>query len=99
MTTLYTLYPSTLKTKKFDIYVKNPKTGRIKKVSFGAKGYEDYTIHKDKERRKRYLQRHKHDKLNDYCSSGFWSARILWGESTNMATNLKNTLKQFGLKR
>lgn len=49
---LYTLYKSTNKTKKFDIWIENPKTGNIKKISFGAKGYEDYSTHKDRERRK-----------------------------------------------
>ena len=29
-----------------------------KTVNFGARGYEDYTIHKDPERMKRYVKRH-----------------------------------------
>ena len=95
---LYKLYPSTLKTKKFDIYVINPKTGNIKKVSFGAVGYEDYTIHKDKDRRARYLLRHKNDHITDPTKAGFWSTHILWGKYTNINTCLKYTLKRFGLK-
>ncbi len=75
---LYKLYPSILKTKKFDIYVYNNKTGRVKKVSFGAKGYSDYTIHKDKDRRERYRIRHKRDHIRDPLSSGFWSWWVLW---------------------
>jgi len=92
---LYKLYKSTLKTKKFDIWIENPKTGNIKKISFGAKGYEDYSIHKDKERRERYRTRHKNDKINDPTSSGFWAYWILWGESTNKDTNLKKILKKY----
>lgn len=76
---LYKVYPSTLKTKKFDIYVINPRTDNVKKVSFGAKGYEDYTIHKDKHRRERYLIRHKNDHINDPTTPGFWSTHLLWG--------------------
>ena len=40
---LYTLYKSTNPKKKYDIYVINPETKNVKKVSFGAKGYQDYT--------------------------------------------------------
>ncbi len=56
----YTLYPSKNSLKKFDVYIVKPssRTGFVK-VSFGAKGYEDYTIHKDIERRDRYRIRHK----------------------------------------
>lgn len=90
---LYYLYKSSNKNKKFDIYIENPKTGRIKKISFGAVGYEDYTIHKDKDRRTRYRTRHKHDKIDDPMSPGFWSYWILWGPSTNIKRNLKTALR------
>ena len=30
-----------------------------KTINFGANGYEDYTIHKDLERQKKYINRHK----------------------------------------
>lgn len=81
----FKLYPSTLKTKKYDIYVPRRKNGsekgdRLKKVSFGAKGYEDYTIHKDKERKERYINRHRHDKLNDPYKPGFWAMYVLWNK-------------------
>jgi hypothetical protein len=54
-----------------------------KTVKFGAKGYEDYTIHKDKERYKRYLDRHR--KREDWTRAGrhtpgFWSRWLLWSE-------------------
>jgi hypothetical protein len=72
---LYTLYKS--KTKKYEVYLPNPNTGRIKKVSFGAIGYSDYTKHKDKDRRERYRLRHKNDKINDPFKSGFWASHVL----------------------
>lgn len=93
---LYKLYPSTRSEKKFDIYVLT-KTGRVKKVSFGAKGYEDYTIHKDKERRSRYRIRHKKDKIRDPTTPGFWSWWVLWGESSNLQKALAQTKKKFKL--
>ena len=86
---LYTLYPSTLTTKKYDVWVVNPDTGRTKKVSFGASGYEDYTTHEDTERRAKYRTRHAKDKIKDPTSSGFWSWHVLWGDSTSVQTNLR----------
>jgi hypothetical protein len=93
---LYKLYPSSRKDKKFDIYVWSNK-GNIKKVSFGATGYEDYTIHKDKERRERYRTRHKNDKINDPTAPGFWSWWVLWGDSSNINKALSDTKKKFKL--
>jgi hypothetical protein len=89
--TPFRLYPSTLKTKKYDIYV--PKGDRLKKVSFGAKGYEDYTIHKDKERKQRYINRHRHDKLNDPYKAGFWAMYVLWNKPSKRES-LKLAIKK-----
>ena len=33
------------------------------KVSFGAAGYSDYTKHKDKDRKQRYIDRHKNKRI------------------------------------
>jgi hypothetical protein len=50
-------------------------------VDFGARGYSDYTVHKDKQRMLRYLARH-HGKENwtrtGVHTAGFWSRWILW---------------------
>ena len=56
-----------------------------KKVHFGSPKYEDYTIHKDKERRDKYLSRamkikNKKGELT-YTkpeSSNYWSVNLLW---------------------
>jgi hypothetical protein len=45
--------PSKKRDKKYDALLPNGKT-----VSFGAKGYSDYTIHKDPARKHNYLNRH-----------------------------------------
>ena len=52
-----------------------------KHVYFGASGYEDYTIHKDPERKEAYIKRHR--KNEDWSKSGidtpgFWSYHYLW---------------------
>lgn len=50
-------------TKKYKVInmIYEPVTGKWKKigvVSFGAPGYDDFTMHKDKKRRMAYLKRH-----------------------------------------
>ena len=47
--------------KKLMAKFKNKKTGRESTTHFGASGYDDYTIKKDKEQRKRYRDRHRGD--------------------------------------
>ena len=51
--------PSHLADKKFDAIINNKKT-----IPFGARGMSDYTKHKDKDRKNRYLERHKNDNYN-----------------------------------
>jgi 8-oxo-dGTP pyrophosphatase MutT (NUDIX family)/GNAT superfamily N-acetyltransferase len=57
--------------------------GRTKTVKFGARGYEDYTQHKDKDRRENYRSRHRNDNIDDPRSPGFWSWWVLWGDTTD----------------
>ena len=53
-----------------------------KRVSFGAKGMSDYTIHKDPERKKRYIDRHSgmNEDWNDPTTPGALSRWILWNK-------------------
>ena len=54
---------------------------KVKTTHFGAAGMSDYTKHKDPERKKRYLARHKaRENWNNYMSAGSLSRYILWGE-------------------
>ena len=81
--------------KKYDaVFLKN--NGKEKKVSFGAAGMSDYTIHKDKERRERYRKRHEKDlKTNDPTRAGYLSYYILWGDSTSLKKNISDYKKRF----
>lgn len=88
----FKLYKSSLATKKYDVYVPNLDTGRLKKVSFGAKAYSDFTKHRDVSRRERYRDRHKNDNLDDPFSPGFWSWYVLWGNSPNLQTSFKSAV-------
>jgi hypothetical protein len=59
--------------KKFKVYVKDPKTGNVKKVNFGQKGMN---IKKNNpERRKSFRARHKCDQKKDRTSAGYWSCK------------------------
>jgi hypothetical protein len=60
---------------------------KVKTTHFGAAGMSDYTKHKDPERKKRYLARHKaRENWNNYMSAGSLSRYILWGEPTFRAS-------------
>ncbi len=61
---------------------------KIKKVSFGAKGYSDYTIHKDKARMERYQNRHSNDRIHEPLTPGALSWYILWGPYTSLKKNI-----------
>jgi len=70
--------PSKNKNKKFDAIINDKKT-----ISFGAAGMSDYTIHKDKERKERYINRHKkNENWNDPKTAGFYAKNILWNKPT-----------------
>ena len=64
--------------KKFYVYVKNPKTGKVKKVSFGAKsGGGSLAVKlKDPKARKAFADRHNCDQKNDKTKPGYWSCRL-----------------------
>jgi hypothetical protein len=89
------------KTKKYKaVFTYDSAEGKekTKTTHFGAKGMEDYTTHKDKERRKRYRARHKKDlKTKDYTRAGYLSYYILWGDKTNFKEAVKDYKKKFNL--
>ncbi len=60
--------------KKFYVYVRNPKTGKVKKVSFGAKGMT--TGLRDPKRRKSFKNRHRCTQKKDKTKPGYWACRI-----------------------
>lgn len=64
-------------------------------IKFGAKGYSDYTKHKDKDRRDRYILRHKaRENWKDYRTAGFWSRWILWNKPT-IEQSIRDIKKRF----
>jgi hypothetical protein len=76
----------------------DPQTKKQKSTGFGAKGYSDYTIHHDKQRRERYRIRHEKDlRTNDPTRAGFLSYYLLWGQSISLQQNIKSYKQQFHL--
>lgn len=73
--------------KKYVVYVKNPSTGRVKKISFGdVKGGLTAKVSNPKAR-KAFASRHQCDKKTDRMSAGYWACRLnrfghLWGGKT-----------------
>lgn len=72
--------PSTKKNKKYKAVINNDKT-----IHFGHTQYQDFTTHKDTERKERYIARHK--KNEDWTktgvdTAGFMSRWITWNKDT-----------------
>ena len=58
--------------------------GRLKHTDFGARGMSDFTKHKDKERRSRYITRHS----KDLSPAGFWIFILISGLLGLIASSL-----------
>ena len=76
--------------KKYDAVIDGKKT-----VSFGATGYSDFTKHKDEDRKKNYIARHKPNQdWKDHTTAGFWAKNILWNKPT-IEASVRDTNKKF----
>jgi len=64
--------------KKFYVYVRNPKTGKVKKVSFGAAGGgRNLAVKlKDPKAKKSFSARHNCPQKKDRTTAGYWSCRL-----------------------
>ena len=59
--------------KKYYVYVKNPKTGKVKKVEWGAKGMSVGIS--DPKRRKSFAARHRCHLTKDKTTARYWACR------------------------
>ena len=69
-------------------------------VRFGRQGFSDFTKHKDPERMKRYLTRHRSREnwtRSGAKTAGFWSRWILWS-SPSLTGAKRRTEKVLGKK-
>jgi len=61
--------------------------GRTKVIHFGAKNYSDFTKNKDRERRQRYIARHKKDLgTGNPARAGYLSMFVLWNKPSLRAS-------------
>ena len=82
--------PSEKPNKKFEARIDDRKS-----IHFGAKSYEDYTIHKDPTRKERYIDRHsKNEDWNNPLTAGFYSRWILWNRPT-ITESVRDTNRRF----
>jgi hypothetical protein len=94
---LKTVRRSHKKEKKWDAVFVKP-DGKEKVVPFGAAGMSDYTKHKDKTRKQRYLKRHSGmgEHWNKPDTPGALSKWVLWNKPSFKAS-LVDFKKRFGL--
>ena len=84
------IQPSGRNGNKFDAIVNGTKT-----VPFGAKGYSDFTIHKEPLRTERYIDRHsKHEDWTNPLTAGFYSRWLVWNKPS-LAESIRDTNKRF----
>ena len=92
------LNKSEIKGKKYTAIFYDENRKKIKTTHFGS-DMSNYTIHKDNERKQRYLDRHSaNENWDDYMSAGALSRWILW-DKTSVAASYNSYLKKFGLSK
>lgn len=80
-------YPMRGGTKKYHVFVKNPKTGKVKKIAFGDVHGGLTAKVSDPKARKAFAARHNCDMKKDKTKAGYWACRVnkyghLWGGKT-----------------
>jgi hypothetical protein len=66
------------------------------RVDFGASGYSDFTLHKDPDRKKNYLSRHRNDPKSIRTAGGL-ARDILWSKPS-LSDAVRYAEKKHGVK-
>ena len=74
--------PSDKTNKKIKVVIDDTKNNNKKTLHFGDSKYQDFTKHKDPERKKAYLARHKKDNYTNPNYPGFYATNLLWNKQT-----------------
>lgn len=94
---LLRVVPSANAEKKYDAVFQQD-SGRTKTTSFGQRGAADFIKTADKERRERYLTRHRaNENWNNPLTAGSLSKHLLWGPSTSLQENIQTFKSKFQL--
>lgn len=81
---------------KYTIYVNNENKRRTLKI--GDSRYQDFTMHKDSNRKQLYDNRHRsREKWDDPFTAGFWSKWLLWNKKT-IKESIKDIENRFNIK-
>lgn len=84
--------------KKYVAFFYNNDKKKVKTIHFGSAGMSDYTIHKDDERKQRYLDRHRaNENWDNPMTAGSLSKHLLWTHK-NFDKAVKEFVKLFNLK-
>lgn len=63
--------------KKYVVLAKN-KAGEVKKIGFGARGYQDFLQHKDSKRRANFKSRHNCSSETNKLTARWWACNYNW---------------------
>lgn len=84
--------------KKYQITVEEYQGKPQKTLHIGSAGMSDFTKHKDPERKKKYLARHRvNEDWSDYYTAGFWARWLLWNKKT-LKESKEDISRRFGIK-
>ena len=94
------LKKSTTQGKKYTAVFYDEETRKkIKTTHFGAVGYQDFTQHKDEDRKQAYLARHKNNEnWADYKSAGALSRWLLWSKPS-VSASYNDYIRKFNLRK
>lgn len=89
---------SKAKNKRYRAILYNTDTNKkIKTINFGHPKYENYTIHKDDERKNNYITRHKkREDWNNLKTAGTYSRYILWNKKS-LSASISDFAKRFNV--
>ena len=88
---------STAKNKRLTAIFTDDKGKKVKTTNFGFKGGSTFIDHKDENKKKNYLARHRaRENWNDYMSAGSLARFILWNKPT-LTESIKDYKKRFNL--
>lgn len=85
--------PSTRKDKRYMAIFHDGQT-----IHFGLKGGKTYIDHQDKKKRENYIARHQVNEDWTTPNAGSLSRFLLWGDSTDLNTNIQKFKSKFNIK-
>jgi len=93
----FTLQDGTAKGKRYKATFYDEDGKKIKTAQFGSSSHENFTIHRDKQRRELYRKRHANDKIDEPMTAGALSWFLLWNKSS-LEASIRDYAKRFKMK-